>query len=99
MKLKNKDTGEIVSTSRDFCSDYMKLFCEETHKVYTVRSLAELNEIFEDVEGPGGYWFITSDNKHIAFCDENEEAEKDKASGNYFTTLEEAEKAIKDKEK
>lgn len=85
MKLRNKKTGEIIILIDHIFDNY--------------NSLAELNEEWEDYEEPKEHYFITeyggvySLNEYeglnnVANVDEY------KQIGNYFDTLEEAEKAV-----
>lgn len=84
MKLKNKKTGKIIK---------LDIHCI-AGKVY--ETLAEINEEWEDYEGPKEYWFIDYDGGVIPF-NKREETATDrlmKSIGNYFETKEEAEKAV-----
>lgn len=102
MKLKNKKTGEIGWLYCDYISipKKMTVFAEDkdlsaNHWDYT--SLAELNEEWEDYEGPKEHWFIDYDGGIIPF-NRNKETATDnlmKQIGNYFDSREEAEKAVK----
>jgi hypothetical protein len=87
MKLRNKKTGEIREVKRILIDD-----------MFTINSLAELNEEWEDYEEPKEYWCIdwTGGVNHITLLDDStDEYEKDKIQiGNYFETREEAEKAV-----
>ena len=84
MKLRNKKTGEIKEIEPFVIGGY--------------RSLAELNEEWEDYEDGEYYYAITSikaddgitkmKNKH------NDMTAFDKSIGNYFLSREEAEKAV-----
>ena len=89
MKLKNKLTGEIINNNGIS-------FVEGNYKTYS--SLAELTSEWEDVEEDEYYYAITSikaddgitkmKNKH------NDMTAFDKSIGNYFSSREEAEKAV-----
>ena len=84
MKLRNKKTGEIVDY-KDFEYDLLS----------TYKSIAELNEEWEDYEEPKIAWFINSQgDAHEWPNAEGDEWTKEKAIGNYFETKEEAEKAV-----
>ena len=102
MKLRNKKTGEIV----DFASVYREYdgandigLVEIGHErgatipIYSYRSLAELNEEWEDYKEPKEYWYIYADKPQRADCGDILE-EDFKAIGNYFSTKEEAQKAV-----
>lgn len=96
MKLKNKKTGKIGWL-------YEHSLVQDIIIVYDVKgivgkytSLAELNAEWEDV--PEEYWFINSVGGIIRPTDTNdwtpEDADHHKEIGNYFETIEEAEKAV-----
>ena len=99
MKLRNKKTGEIAYPDRQFWEDSLKLVCEDNNKTYTVKTIAELNEEWEDYEEPKRTWFIDTtccpnyidygDNPITDHCydDWNE-------LGFCFETKEEAEQAV-----
>jgi hypothetical protein len=100
MRLRNKKTGEIVDT---LCRDDITkglAFGVDHHDgnptmVY-YNSLAELNEEWEDVpEEPKGVWWLDNEGfvNHASSIDEDC-FEKNKEIGNYFSTREEAEKAV-----
>jgi hypothetical protein len=103
MKLRNKKTGEIglVHCDATMFSNKIGVFIDNNHidlrnpyKIYT--SLAELNEEWEDYEEPKEYWYI-SDNGYILLRSANEGETWDnfrRQIGNYFSTKEEAEKAV-----
>lgn len=93
MKLKNKKTNEI---GRMVCTA-MPLTTVHTPDggIYSYRTLAELNEEWEDYEEPKEYWYI--DTEGTITCEQDDEAQYDnyrKQIGNYFDTREEAEKAV-----
>lgn len=93
MKLRNKRTGEI----KDVCEVLdMK---QEDGILYKYYSLAELNSEWEDVpEEPIGYWFVNSSGgiDFIALEDDSIEGiDGSKQIGNYFSSREEAELALK----
>jgi len=102
MKLVNKNTtnikvfGEIVP-----CNEYGRIAVKTDQGVtWYYRSLAELNEEWEDYEEPKEskkYWFINSGGESVSYYEEDEEPEDTEACkeiGNYFESLEEAEKAV-----
>ena len=94
MKLKNKKTGEI----NNWCIDKDVIRTCDGEIVY--KSLAELNEEWEDYEEPKDHWFISDGAGHEVgiFASEKgllpEIEEYRKEIGNYFETREEAEKAV-----
>lgn len=93
MKLKNKKTGEIVKFETD-------IYVDAEDITYEFSSLAKLNEEWEDYEEPKEYWFIdTILNKIRLGSDKSDEEwirfkSWSKEIGNYFETIEEAEKAV-----
>ena len=108
MKLKNKKTGEIVErciieTASNIGAGLI-LQDNDTNKRYEYNSFSELNEEWEDYEGPKDFWYI--DDFMIMCGTEGEfttpdlasftkkDIEKLKAIGNYFETKAEAEKAV-----
>lgn len=97
MKLRYKNTtnikvlGEIVS-----CKDGIIDVKTDRGVVWCYRSLAELNEDWEDYEEPKTFFTIYYDGTISEFKDGNDEQVRDmKAIGNYFSSREEAEKAVK----
>jgi len=110
MKLRNKKTGEIVDDgyvreTHDFQFDGQKhilaVFKGNGHRPPervsgAYKTLAELNEEWEDYEEPKEYWFINSCGAVEAHTEEEQLAVADmhKQFGNYFETEEEAEKAV-----
>ena len=85
MKLRNKKTCEIREI-KNILLDGM----------FTANSLAELNEEWEDYEEPKEYWYIDSDGEILCEpADDRCKFDMDcKRIGNYFSTKEEAEKAV-----
>ncbi len=85
MKLRNKKTGEIREI-KNILVDGM----------FTVNSLAELNEEWEDVpEEPKDFQYIMADGNIDLQADNNSIFSNNlKEIGNYFETEEEAEKAV-----
>lgn len=92
MKLRNKKTGEIAFPDRQFQEDSLKLVCENTGKSYTVKTLAKLNEEWEDYEEPKRHWIIDTMNDRVE--DFDVPMAFNESIGNYFGTREEAEKAV-----
>ena len=106
MKLKNKKTGEIVDLSEGFIKDtycgekiMIKPIAISNKEGYVYNSLAELNSEWEDYEEPKYFYCISTDgsiNKyeveryaHDSWCINGA-----KIIGNYFSSREEAEKAV-----
>lgn len=86
MKLRNKKTGKIVETGRDYLT-------VPTHFNTHYKSLKELYEEWEDYEEPKYIWFLDwKGNIHLLPI--NIDWEREKEIGNYFETKEEAEKAV-----
>lgn len=97
MKLRNKKTGEIMDDAqyRNYStSDGFGLRMDG--KEWEYHSLAELNAEWEDVEDPKEYWLISPVDADV----EQTEMEGDEVDtfnrqiGNYFSSREEAEKAV-----
>ena len=100
MKLRNKKTGEIheitqaVSLSDDMNKKFAIYSKSEGHN-YAYRSLAELNEEWEDYKEPKEYWYIDYDGGILCGESDNTSAEKMMISmGNHFKSLKEADKAV-----
>lgn len=108
MKLKNKKTGEIVDlveivmiddTSYEF---YLRLSDNEgrTFKV-GFNSLADLNAEWEDYEEPKDFYYINENGGVCKYVTSDPDGEDltymsyQKQIGNYFSSREEAEKAVK----
>ena len=85
MKLRNKNTGEIREI-KNILVDGM----------FSVNSLAELNEEWEDYDDTKESWCISYIGKPQQYKQyvTGEDVELCKAIGNYFETKEEAEKAV-----
>lgn len=102
MKLRNKQTGEIIDLEKghicetvDGESLRLRPFIEDGMS-YTYSSLAEFNEHWEDYEEPKVYYYISDfgaiREREIGKFPEDEEDRK--RICNYFETKEEAEKAL-----
>ena len=87
MKLRNKKTGEIVEFKTPAC------MVDERYS-YQYGSLSELNEEWEDYEGPKGRWFISNNGQIHNDEDHERFREERKLIGNDFATKEEAEKVV-----
>ena len=112
MKLKNKQTGEIVDTLCEDITKGMVLFIDHhdgnpTTEYYN--SLAELCEEWEDYEEPKEHWMINAfgDAETISDIYTDDMIDELREIGNYFETKEKAElvvrklkawKKLKDKE-
>ena len=102
MKLRNKKTGEIGWLYCDYISvpKKMTVFSEDKdlsarHWDYT--SLAELNEEWEDYEEPKKHYEILAMGAVIELEDDEDEIFRNQAQkeiGNYFSSREEAERAV-----
>ena len=101
MKLRNKKTGEIVDlieivridgTSNEF---YLRL-SDKVGRTFKVgfNSLADLNEEWEDYEEPKEYWYIDINGEIMFDNVEDDTVKVMREIGNFFTTREEAEKAV-----
>ena len=97
MKLRNKKTGEIGKILKQLSEDNQIEVITDS-KLYVVKTLAELNEEWEDYEEPAYYYFIQDDGR--IGCDAVEpynhksKVEEHKSIGNYFSSKEEAELAV-----
>ena len=105
MKLRNKKTREIGWLYCDHISipKKMTVFSEDkdlSANHWDYKSLAELNEEWEDYEEPKDFWFIdpeiliACESTDPLLCDKKVAIETMKQFGNYFETKEEAEKAV-----
>lgn len=107
MKLRNKQTGEIIDLTEGCikdCTDFISLKpVAVLEKEYIYNSLAELNEEWEDYEEPlKPYWFINDLDGEPMKCELKncrksnfiEWGNHRKQIDNYFETKEEAEKAV-----
>lgn len=98
MKLRNKNTGEIVDTWSFYDGNEtvnLKYFTDDGQVNLEYRSLAELNEEWEDYE-PKEFWYIVQDGDIFSDNDTVTEdyANRLQAIGNYFESIEEAKKAV-----
>ena len=96
MKLRNKKTGEIVEPCGINLINGRAFVRFDDGKgtfKFEARSLAELNENWEDYEEPKGFWSISAD-ATIEHYDRLNENDRCKEIGNYFNTREEAEQAV-----
>ena len=95
MKLRNKKTGEIGKILKQLSEDN-QLEVITDNKLYVVKTLAELNEEWEDYEEPKEYWYIDADGQLL--CEPSDDRCKFDMNcreiGNYFETQDEAEKAV-----
>ena len=98
MKLRNKKTGEIAEPFGITCVNgraFVQFEDEKGTFKFEARSLAELNEEWEDApEEPKGYWYIDWNGEVCRSNIHDERTEQMKKIGNYFETEEEAEKAM-----
>ena len=104
MKLKNKKTGEIKEVTfqhRGANEPYQVAISDERQdelgqsQGWGYKTLAELNEEWEDYEESKEHWYITIDGD-VRVEPENQYGEPNsmRLIGNYFETREEAEKAV-----
>lgn len=98
MKLRNKNTGEIVDAWSFYDGNEsvnLKYFTDGGQVNLEYRSLAELNEEWEDYE-PKEFWYIVQDGDIFSDNDTVTEdyANRLQAIGNYFESIEEAKKAV-----
>lgn len=96
MKLRNKKTGEIGYTG--LAVDGLLPVAIEGRVAGNAeqryRTLAELNEEWEDYDEPKEYWYIDWDGEVCCSDIHDERTERMKLIGNYFETKEEAEEAL-----
>lgn len=92
MKLRDKKTGAVYSIEDiDLGNNVDGIWLGMT----CYKSLAELNEEWEDYEEPKKYWYITGEGDICRDDIEHGEwIEERKFIGNYFESEEEAEKAV-----
>lgn len=88
MKLRNKKTGDIVDGG--FVLTYYDGIAGNPQ-----HSLAELNEEWEDYEEPKEYWYLSGIGEIRRIEDDGVKFDRyHKEIGNYFSSREEAEKAV-----
>ena len=99
MKLRNKKTGEIVEPFGINLINGRAFVRFDNGKgtfKFEARSLAELNEEWEDVpEEPKEYWYIDIDGGIMSDNVEDDTVKVMREIGNYFETEEETEKAVR----
>jgi hypothetical protein len=96
MKLRNKKTGEIVEPCGINLINgraFVRFDDEKGTFKFEARSLADLNEEWEDYEEPKGFWSISAD-ATIEHYDRLNENDRCKEIGNYFDTREQAEQTV-----
>lgn len=102
MKLRNKETDEIDDFILEVINDRIDLYRRagnsDIRNIWHYNSLAELNEEWEDYEGPKKYYVINPVDWAEGIGEieyRNDSTDKiNKQIGNYFETKEEAEKAV-----
>lgn len=97
MKLRNKKTGEIVEPCGINLINGRAFVRFDDGKgtfKFEARSLADLNEEWEDYEEPKEYWYIDIDGGIMFDNVEDDTVKVMREIGNYFDTREEAEKAV-----
>lgn len=92
MKLKNKKTGEIrecvvIPVDENGCPNEYQVFEKGN-------SLTELNDEWEDYEEPKNQYYLDCDGRIFEHHTTEYIKNKMKEIGNYFETIEEAEKAV-----
>lgn len=85
MKLRNKKTGEIVVFGEGIV-DLTKIGCKNVYEM--------IEAGWEDYEEPKNGWYIDDITIYEDLCLPEEMVEKLKQIGNYFSSREEAEKAV-----
>ena len=103
MKLRNKKTGEIVDLIEivrinDISNEFYLRLSDNEGRTFKVgfNSLAELNKEWDDYEEPKEYWYIMGQGVIRSIEDENTDFDnKHKEIGNYFSSKEEAELAVR----
>ncbi len=98
MRLRNKKTGEIVEPCGINLINgraFVRFDDEKGTFKFEARSLAELNEEWEDVpEEPKEYWYIDIDGGIMSDNVEDDTVKIMREIGNYFDTREQAEQAV-----
>lgn len=103
MKLRNKETGEIVYATMmasygggELRIRYYPVNNAESTRFKEYRSISELNEEWEDYEERKAYWYIAELCGGLQRKQDTDNGEDrfNKEIGNYFETREEAEKAV-----
>lgn len=102
MKLRNKKTGEIKEVRMSYREDTAPIVVSETtcdengqSQGWPYNSLAELNEEWEDApEGPETHWMIDTSVLEPVREIAGNPYEINKEIGNWFSSKEEAEKAV-----
>ena len=105
MKLRNKKTGEIgnlVLNTNPNRESYSVLSTENGDTICgnlvidDYDTIAELNEEWEDYEEPKEYYFIRDDGSGVGYSPigNSTVAKRREKIGNYFSSREEAEKAV-----
>ena len=107
MKLKNKKTGEVLAVESislvmpTLVADKKTIQLTGTdtetgyREIYRYKTVAELNEKWEDYEEPKEYWYMDYGGRIKAMNDANDEEDvARKEIGNYFESEEEAEKVV-----
>ena len=97
MKLRNKKTGEIGKPAFIGVDYEITILPEDKNKkARYYKTLAELNEEWEDYEEPKKYWYMNDGGRIKTMNDANDEEDvARKEIGNYFETEEEAKKAVR----
>ena len=95
MKLRNKKTGEIGELHYEPDKEYhFTVATEDPADMMIFKTLAELERDWEDYEEPKEIWYIDWQGG-IRSADIDNKWEREKAIGNYFSSREEAELAVR----
>jgi len=96
MKLRNKKTGMIGELHFEPDKEYhFTVATEDPADMRIYKTLEALCQDWEDYEEPKDFWFIDDEGDVEVEGEEYEEnLDKMKSIGNYFSTKEEAEKAV-----
>ena len=98
MKLRNKKTGEIGHLrSTNWNETALIIMDNDGVQLAKYTFLTELNEEWEDYEEPKEYWFVSEFGKVYSLKNipmDKERIDWLKLIGNYFSSREEAEKAV-----
>lgn len=108
MKLRHKRTGEIIEigavedikNNLEYQKSVAGSFADDPEpqkptKIFDCKTVAELNDEWEDYEEPKEYWYIDCNGDIEYDRDYGIPYEEDlRAIGNYFKTQEEAERAL-----
>ena len=94
MKLRNKKTGEIINSKELLTDEFIiDLFSKDFN--YFNSKLYKLQEYWEGYEEPKDIWWLDDEgNVNHATSEIDDDFEKNREIGNYFSSREEAKKAV-----